>query len=57
MLGCWCTGPTQRPDSELAPESQLVGLDAVAGNVGRTSVVNVGQRCLRVIFLFSPRGC
>lgn len=57
VLGCWGTSPMQGPDSELAAESQLVGLDAIAGKVARTSVVNVRQRCLRVVFLFSPRGC
>lgn len=53
-MGCWCMGLMQGPDSELAPESLLVGLDAVAGNVARPSEANIGQRCLGVIFLFSP---
>lgn len=43
QLGCWRMGPVQRPGSELVPESQLVGLDTVAGNVGRTSVVNQAE--------------
>lgn len=59
MLGyaCWYMGPVQRLDLELAPKSQLVGLDAVAGNVARTSAVNVGQRCLSHLPFFPLTGC
>jgi len=47
-------GRVQRLGLELAPKSWLVGLDVIAGNVAKTSVVNVTQRCLRVIFSFFP---
>lgn len=36
-----------------AGTQELVGLDAVAGNVARTSTVHVGQRCLSPFFPLS----